>query len=645
MSGDRPRDVTLLSARGLQKAYGAKTILRDVDLTFSAGERIGLIGRNGTGKTTMVRILIGLEEADGGEILRRRALTVGAVDQNPDHTRFDTVQAALLSGLARHQTVADDLQKVAEQMEGADEGTLSALVDRQAELTAELERLGGWNLEHIADAMGDSLKVPPRDRSPTTLSLGEQRRLALAVTLLSRPDLLILDEPTNHLDVDTIQWLQAHLIGYPGAILLVTHDRYFLDDVANRIVELDRGHLSAYAGNYTAYIIERAEREAQAAKAEQRRQSAIRSELKWVRRSAPARTTKQKARLDRFDALVADKPMAAEGEAVLHLPHPPRIGKTILEVRDLHKSFADKTLIRGLDLTLKKGDRIGIVGPNGAGKTTFVRMILDQEPIDSGTIKHGVNTKVVYADQARADLDDTNSVREEVAGDNDKVFIGERAIQVQTFLDHLLFDEAAQRTPVGALSGGERSRVALAKSLREPGNLLILDEPTNDLDLNTLRVLEDALVRYPGCVLVISHDRYFLDRVATAILAFEGNGSVVLYEGSYALYRDRLNVRPSSEPPTSAAPQARSPAAKAKPKARTRRTFKEEQVFKGMEAAIMSAEAAVQALQDTVNDPTAIRELGPKMKDKLEELSKAEREVERLYASWESLSELDSYGS
>ncbi|MEO1335557.1 MAG: ATP-binding cassette domain-containing protein, partial [Myxococcota bacterium] len=489
--------MTLLTARGLTKAFGAKTVLDDVELTLSAKDRIGLIGRNGAGKTTLVRILTAIDEQDQGELIRRRGLTIGSVDQNPDLTMFSSVGDALMSGLTRHQEVQAALSTVGAQMESADESALAALIEEQATLTAELERLGGWNLDHLADAMGDALQVPPKDRAPTNLSLGEQRRVALAMVLLSRPDVLILDEPTNHLDVATIQWLQTFLTSYPGALLLVTHDRYFLDDVANRIVELDRGQLSQYVGNYTSYIIERAEREAVAVRNEQRRQSAIRAELKWVRRAAPARTTKQKARLERFDALVADKPMAATGEAVLQLPHPPRIGKTILEVRSLKKAFGDRVLIDKLDLTLKKGDRIGIVGPNGVGKTTFVRMILGQEPVDGGTIKSGLNTRIVYADQARADLDDSKSVREEVAGDSDKVFVGERAIQVQTFLDQLLFDDGAQRTPVGALSGGERSRVALAKSLREPGNLMILDEPTNDLDLNTLRVLEDALVRFP----------------------------------------------------------------------------------------------------------------------------------------------------
>ena len=637
--------MTLLTARGLHKAFGAKPILSDVGFTLSAGDRVGLIGRNGAGKSTLVRILTGAEDADAGEMIRRRDLTLAAVDQNPDLSAFDTVGDAVLSGLARHQSVQSQLHAITDRMDGAPGDALAQLVDEQAALNAELERLGGWNIEHQADAMADALKVPPKDRRPATLSLGEQRRVALAVVLLSRPDVLILDEPTNHLDVTTIQWLQDHLTTYPGAILLVTHDRYFLDDVANRIVELDRGRLSAYAGNYTAYIIEKAEREAQAARSEERRQSAIRSELKWVRRSAPARTTKQKARLERFDALVADRPVAAEGEATLHLPHPPRIGKTILEIRGLTKAFDDRVLIDGLDLTLKKGDRIGIVGPNGAGKTTFVRMILGTEPADSGKIKHGVNTKTVYADQARADLDDQRSVREEVAGDNDQVFVGERAIPVQTFLDHLLFEEATQRTPVGALSGGERSRVALAKSLRVPGNLLILDEPTNDLDLNTLRVLEDALARYPGCVLVISHDRYFLDRVATAILAFEGQGRVVLYEGSYALYRERW-LKPNAEVTTPRTTEPAKPKNKPKPKAtRTRRTFKEEQAFKRMETDILAAEEAVQALQDEVNDPDAIRALGPRMKEKLEALKTAEAKVETLYADWATLSDLDPYGS
>ncbi len=633
--------MSLLSAHDLVKHYGGRTILGGVSLTLESGDRVGLLGRNGTGKTTLIRILTGKDDSESGHIITKRGLTLYAVDQVPQFDPTWTVHQTIMAGLSRHSDVQAALQTVEDKMGRAKDEALNALVHEQAELSAELDRLGGYDVQHRADAVLDALRAPPKDRILSTCSVGEQRRVALALGLLSKPDVLVLDEPTNHLDVGTIEWLQLNLQTYPGAILLVTHDRYFLDDVATRIVELDRGTLRTYEGNYTSYILSKAERDAMEARTEHNRIRAIDSELTWVRASAPARTTKQKARLKRFDEMVADRPIAGPGDVSFRLPHPPRIGKTILELKGVSKGYDGRTLFENFDLILKKGDCIGIVGPNGAGKTTLLGTITGDVVPDTGEVVKGKNTAIVYADQRRADLDDDNTVIEEVAGESDKVFIGDQAMQVQSFLDKLLFDSALQRTKVGALSGGERSRVSLAKALRESANLLILDEPTNDLDLATLRILEDALIAYPGCSLIVSHDRYFLDRVATAILAFEGDGRVILYEGGHQLYTER---KKAAAAPAKGAKKGKAGRAAKSKVVRTRRTFNEQKAFDEMEDRILKAETFVQDLEKETSDPESIRMLGLKMKAKLTELDDARTAVETLYAAWAKLGELEPYG-
>lgn len=636
--------MSLISAHGLFKAYGAKKVLDGVSLTIEAGDRLGLIGINGAGKSTLIRLLLGLEEADAGEIQRKRGLTVQSIEQAPRLDASLTVREHVHRGLEHNLAVRRRLEAVNARLhDTTDEAALGALIEEQSRLSEELEHTGGWNIEHRAEAAMLALSVPPGDRRIEGLSQGELRRVALCAGLLSQPDLLVLDEPTNHIDVRAIEWLENTLVSYPGGLILVTHDRYFLDRVANRHAELDRGDLRLYEGNYSEYLAAKAEREAMEAKIEHKRQRSIENELQWVRRRAPARTTKQKARLDRFDALVASRPKTVATEPSFRLPHPPRIGKTILELQGVSKSLGGKKLVEQLDLILKKGDRLGIVGPNGAGKTTLLRMILGELEPDEGVLLRGHNTSIAYADQRRI-LDEENTVLEEVSGESEYVYVGDEPVSVHGFLNGLLFDNAAQRTKISALSGGERSRVALAKALRVTANLLILDEPTNDLDLPTLRVLEDALIEYPGCALIVSHDRYFLDRVTTGLLVFEGNGKLVLYEGasahemmakhdtSGAAQTGALPAPPVATPAPAAAPAA------AREQKKQKLGYREQQELATMEQKILDAEARVAALEQEVFDPEAARKLGSTMPAKLAALEAEKANVEKLYARWADLS-------
>ncbi len=630
--------MSLLSAHGISKAYGPRVVLEDVSLTIEDRDRLGLIGVNGAGKSTLIRILVGAEEPDGGEIQRRRGLTVRIVDQSPRLDPEATVLDTVKRGLEHNLAIRAELDRVTERIAatGAD-GSVAGLVADQERLSEELERTGGWNVEHRAEAAMLALAVPDGARKIGTLSQGELRRVALCAGLLAQPDLLVLDEPTNHIDVRAIEWLETILVDYPGALLLVTHDRYFLDRVATRHAELDRGTLSLYEGNYSEYLVARAERDAMEAKVEHKRRRAIENELQWVRRRAPARTTKQKARLERFDALVANRPKANLGDVDFRLPHPPRIGKTILELEGVSKSFGERRLIDRFELKLAKGDRLGIIGPNGAGKTTLLRMILGDLSPDAGEIIRGQNTSIAYADQRRL-LDETKTVLEEVAGESDFVHVGETAVPVHGFLAGLLFDGDTQRTKIGALSGGEKSRVALAKALRVTANLLILDEPTNDLDLPTLRVLEDALVAYPGCALVVSHDRYFLDRVTTGVLVFGDEGQIVRHEGGAARHLEALiEARLERDPPATKPKEARP----RKTDGPRRLSFKEKRELEGIEARIMEAEEQVSALEREVFDPEIVKKIGRGITAKLEALEGAKRDVERLYQRWSELTAID----
>jgi ATP-binding cassette subfamily F protein uup len=635
----------ILTVQNVEKSFGTRRLLAGVSFAVHERDRVALVGLNGSGKSTLLRMMVSpgstdpAASPDAGQITIKRGLRVEYVPQEP---RLDGAlsvgetlrqgQRAYAAALARLDAIAGELAAAAHD----DERHAAALAE-QAQLHEQLAH-GGWDQDHEVQSLAAALELERLDAVVGTLSGGERRRVALGRALLGRPELLALDEPTNHLDTRTIEWLEERLRQHPGALLLVTHDRYFLDRVATRIVELDRGRLYAYDGGYARFLEQQADRLADETAREAARASFVRRELDWIRRGPKARGTKQQARIDRFDQAVAAKPQAEDrraGPMTLRLPTGGRLGKTILELDGVGKSLGGKRLFGELTLLLKPGDRIGVVGPNGAGKTTLVRTILGLESPDEGEVRVGQNTRFAFLDQARAELRDDRTVLDEVAGGDNHVFLDDGPVHVRTFLRMLLFDDGFADTPVGALSGGERNRVQLAKLLRRGGNFLVLDEPTNDLDLVTLGVLEEALVEFPGCALVVSHDRWFLDRVATGILAFEGAGRVTFYEGDYSSYLAR---RPTKDAPPAPAP-VRKPE-RAKPAAARKLTFKERQELDGIEAAILAAESRAAELQTTLADPALYKTRAAEVPALVAALDAARAEIDRLYARWQELDAL-----
>ncbi|MBO9540215.1 energy-dependent translational throttle protein EttA [bacterium] len=609
--------------------FQGRAILDDVSLTVHQGNRLGLLGVNGAGKSTLMRILSGQEPQDEGEVVRARGLRIGYLHQefvlDPDATVRESIEAGLAEPralLARYHALSHQL---------AEDPAVAVEHER---LQAEIDRLDAWNLDVEVARVMQHLRVPDPERPIRGLSGGEMRRVSLASTLVAKPDLLVLDEPTNHLDAETIAWLEGYLASYAGTVVLVTHDRYFLDNVADRMIELDFGKLAEYVGNYSEYLLLKAEREEAQAKSEHVRQMTIRRELQWVRKQPKARSTKQQARVDRFQELVDQAPPDSHGEFDLLIPMSQRLGNKVVQLKGVTKRFGDRTLISNLDLELAAGMRLGVIGPNGMGKTTLMRMILGQDQPDIGTIEVGVNTRFVYADQGRHLLDPEKTVVEEVAGDSQWVTIEDRQITVRSYLKRFLFTDEQANTPVKRMSGGEQNRVQLAKLLRKGGNVLILDEPTNDLDLMTLRALEDALVAFKGCALIVSHDRYFLNRVATGILAFEGEGRIVYSEGSYDRYMERRAVPSVTKPvptPSSA------PAAKSERPTQRKMSYKETKELEGIEARIEEAEEKVSTLDAALQDPSLYAERGHEVQGLLDQAETAKREVEALYLRWQEL--------
>jgi ATP-binding cassette ChvD family protein len=521
-----------------------KQVLADISLSFLPGAKIGVLGPNGAGKSTLLRIMAGLDEPSNGTAQLAPGATVGFLPQEPELDPAKDVRGNVEDGVAEKRDLLDTFNHLSARFaEPMSDDEMAALLEQQGEVQDRIERMGAWDLERDLDVAMDALRCPPPDADVSTLSGGERRRVALCRLLLSSPDLLLLDEPTNHLDAESVAWLEQFLERFSGTVLAVTHDRYFLDNVAGWILELDRGRGIPFQGNYSSWLEQKQARLAVEEKQTSARRRTLQRELEWVRMAPRARHAKSKARLAAYEQLLAEEDSVQLDRVEIHIPAGERLGDKVVEATDLGKGFGDRLLIEDLSFSLPPGGIVGVIGPNGAGKTTLFRMIVGQEQPDAGKLELGDSVQVAYVDQARADLDPVRSVWEEISDGKDRISLGKREIASRAYVSSFNFKGSDQQKRVGDLSGGERNRLHLAKLLRSGGNLLLLDEPTNDLDVDTLRALEDALLDFAGCAVVISHDRWFLDRVATHILAFEGDSQVVWFEGAYDEYEESRRKR------------------------------------------------------------------------------------------------------
>ncbi|RUW28012.1 energy-dependent translational throttle protein EttA [Mesorhizobium sp. M1E.F.Ca.ET.041.01.1.1] len=519
---------------GLSKAYGTKKVLDNIHLSFYPDAKIGILGPNGSGKSTILRIMAGLDKEYQGEAWLAEGATVGYLAQEPQLDPNKTVRENVMDGVARKTAIIERYNEL--MMNYSDE-----TADESAKLQDEMDRLNLWDLEQQVEMAMDALQCPPADSEVTNLSGGERRRVALCRLLLEQPDLLLLDEPTNHLDAETTQWLEKHLRDYPGSVLIITHDRYFLDNVTGWILELDRGRGIPYEGNYTKYLDAKAKRLIQEGREDDARQKAIWREREWIQSSPKARQTKSKARIKAYEELVEQSQNRKPTDTQIVIPSSERLGNVVVEIEGLNKGFGDELLIENLSFKLPPGGIVGVIGPNGAGKTTLFKMITGQEKPDAGSIRIGETVRLGYVDQSRDALDPNKTVWEEVSGGAEVIKLGKHEINSRAYCSSFNFRGGDQQQKVGNLSGGQRNRVHLAKMLKGGGNVLLLDEPTNDLDTETLGALEDALEAYAGCAVIISHDRMFLDRMATHMLAFEGDAHVEWFEGNFEEYeKDKL---------------------------------------------------------------------------------------------------------
>lgn len=524
--------------KGLGKTYpGGREVLKNITLSFLPGVKIGVLGHNGSGKSTLLKIMAGIEKDYIGEAWSAEGVKVGYLEQEPELDPKKTVGENVMEGLGEVKDNLDRFNEISMKFaEPMDDDVMAALLEEQGDLQEKIDAQNGWELDRTIEIAMDALRCPPFDSEVTKLSGGEKRRIALARLLLQKPDLLLLDEPTNHLDAESVAWLERHLEEYNGTVMIVTHDRYFLDNVTGWILELDRGHGIPYEGNYSSWLEQQEKRLAHEEKEETARQRTLKHELEWIRQSPKARHAKSKARISSYDELLAKDNEKRMGTAQITIPAGPRLGDLVIEAEHLSKAFGDRLLIDDLSFKLPPGGIVGVIGPNGAGKTTLFRMITEQEKPDGGTLKIGDTVKLGYVDQSRESLDGKKTVWEEISGGLDVLEIGKKEVQSRAYVSWFNFKSGDQQKKVGQLSGGERNRVHLAKMLLRGANVLLLDEPTNDLDVDTLRALEEALYDFAGCAVIISHDRWFLDRIATHILAFEGNSEVVWFEGNYEDY-------------------------------------------------------------------------------------------------------------
>ena len=533
----------IYSMVGVAKYYDKKAVLKDIYLSYFYGAKIGVIGLNGSGKSSLLRIMAGVDKEINGEAVLSPGYTVGYLEQEPliddSRTVREVVEEALQETLNLLKEFEEINARFAEEMSDDD---MNKLLERQGEVQEKLDHLNAWDLDAQLEMAMDALRCPPSDTQVKVLSGGERRRVALCRLLLQKPDILLLDEPTNHLDAESVAWLEHHLQSYPGTIVAVTHDRYFLDNVAGWILELDRGQGIPFKGNYTSWLEQKQERLRQQEKSESERQKTLQRELEWIRMSPKARQAKGKARITAYESLLDQESQKRREDLEIPIPPGPRLGNVVIEAEGVSKSYGDNLLVDDITFKLPPGGIVGVIGPNGAGKTTLFRMIIGQEQPDSGKIRIGETVALGYVDQSRT-LDPKKSIWEEISGGTDLLKIGAREVNSRAYVARFNFSGTDQQKKVGVLSGGERNRVHLAKMLKEGANVLLLDEPTNDLDVNTLRALEEALENFAGCAVVISHDRWFLDRIATHILAFEGDSKVVWFDGNYSEYETDRKLR------------------------------------------------------------------------------------------------------
>ena len=527
--------------KGLTKTFpGApKPVLDNIHLQFLPGTKIAIIGKNGAGKSTLMKIMAGQDEEYQGEAWAGEGIRVGYLAQEPQLDDNKTVKENVMDGVREVADLVGRFNQISEIMgDPPEDADFDALMEEMGELQEKIDAVDGWTLDNQLEIAMEALRCPPGDSPVTDLSGGEKRRVALCRLLLDKPEILMLDEPTNHLDAESVAWLEKHLIDYAGNVILVTHDRYFLDNVVNWVLEIDRGKGLPFEGNYSSWLEAKSKRMAQEEREDKSRQKAIENELQWMRQSPKARQTKSKARIKSFDDLVASQENRVIGKAQILIQTPERLGSKVIEAKGLTKAYGDKLLFENLEFSLPPGGIVGIIGPNGAGKTTLFRIITGQETPDSGTLELGETVKLGYVDQSRDTLDASKNIWEEISGGHDFFTFGKNEVQTRAYVGAFNFKGVDQQKKVGQLSGGERNRVHLAKMLKEGGNVLLLDEPTNDLDVETLRALEDALENFAGCAVVISHDRFFLDRLATHILAFEGDSHVEWFEGKFEAYEE-----------------------------------------------------------------------------------------------------------
>ncbi|MBA2622372.1 MAG: ATP-binding cassette domain-containing protein [Chthoniobacterales bacterium] len=619
----------IASASNLTVRYGVQSVLENASLTILEGERVGLVGRNGSGKSTFLQIAAGAMKPDAGEINLRRDLITGYMPQVFDLDDAGTVHANILSGAQRILDLIDEYEQ------SPAEGT------RSGKLLDLIQHADGWSLEHRVQSLISNLHAPNPDRVVATLSGGEKRRVALCRALLPRPDFLLLDEPTNHLDTGSIEWLEDFLSRYQGTCLFVTHDRYFLDRVATRIVELSRGSFVGYEGNYTDYLLARAQRQSVEEVQERKRQKFLKRELEWVRRGPRARRTKSVDRIDRYFEMAAQEAPEPELDADLIIPPAPKLANRVIELRGVAVDLGGRRLFEGVDLHFAAGERLGIVGRNGLGKSSLLKVMLGELAPTEGEVEIGSRTQINYIDQNRMQLDDQKTVWQEVSDGSEVVKLGDESVTLRGYLRRFLFSEDRINTKISQLSGGERSRVLLAKILKRGGNVLILDEPTNDLDLSTLRLLEEALVAFGGTVIVVSHDRYFLNRVCTSILAFSGEGAVDRYVGNYDYYLEKQAEREAVAPGYS---EVRTEfAGRIIPQAKPRKLkWKEARELETIEETIHAAEAEMARLEALFAAPDFYLRPKPEWTDMEEALAAAKERVTALYARWGELEKLQA---